>query len=244
MVAGGTPISRSRVMPPARPTTTASTTTPKRSSRARTPAMPPLSPNANVPARLRASSSMGSTPGSTAASGARGKPDGRQHDRAGACLEYRAVCAAAEHPGLEAVGGGGNTDPGLPGNRQRVHVGAQHHCRPLAVALLLHRELGMVAGIVVQPLQIARVRVHRSSAASISLISRYGVTAMAAPSPPIFRIIVDRVSTLPLRSRRDCRVLSFVAGEPSILVWKFRQRPLASRLGRDQRVLGCRVDGS
>ena len=47
-------------MPPASPTTTASTTTPKASRRALTPAIPPLSPNTNVPARLRTSRSVGS----------------------------------------------------------------------------------------------------------------------------------------------------------------------------------------
>src|SRR5215207_4882922 len=81
MVAGGTPISRSRVIPPARPTTTASTTTPKRSSRSRTPAMPPLSPNANVPARLRTSSSMGLKPGTMAGRGLRGEPGGHGRDK-------------------------------------------------------------------------------------------------------------------------------------------------------------------
>src|SRR3954452_13868726 len=55
-------MSRSRVMPPASPTTAASTTTPKRSSFARTAASPPLRPKTNVPARFRTRISVGSKP--------------------------------------------------------------------------------------------------------------------------------------------------------------------------------------
>src|SRR5579884_3595565 len=53
------------MVPPAIPTTTASTTAPDRSSRLRTPAMPPLRPNTKVPTRLRTSRSVGSNPGSS-----------------------------------------------------------------------------------------------------------------------------------------------------------------------------------
>src|SRR3954468_11580751 len=52
-------------MPPARPTTPASTTMPNRSSLARTAARPPLSPKMNVPARLSARISVGSKPRGT-----------------------------------------------------------------------------------------------------------------------------------------------------------------------------------
>src|SRR4051812_3020500 len=49
-------------MPPASATTPESTTTPKRSSRARTAAKPPLRPKMNVPARLRTRISVGLKP--------------------------------------------------------------------------------------------------------------------------------------------------------------------------------------
>src|SRR3954454_21978722 len=49
-------------MPPARPTTAESTTTPKRSRRPRTAASPPLSPKTNVPTRLSPRISVGSNP--------------------------------------------------------------------------------------------------------------------------------------------------------------------------------------
>src|SRR5581483_11710652 len=59
------PMRTSRVIPPASPTTMASTMTPKMSSSACTAANPPLSPKTNVPARLRTSSTVGSKPCST-----------------------------------------------------------------------------------------------------------------------------------------------------------------------------------
>src|SRR3954454_16330409 len=55
----------SLVIPPARPTTAASTTTPNRSSFARTAASPPLRPKTNVPARLRTRMSVGLKPTGT-----------------------------------------------------------------------------------------------------------------------------------------------------------------------------------
>src|SRR4051794_7952957 len=55
-------------MPPASPTTPASTTTPKKSSLARTAASPPLRPKTNVPARLRTRMSVGSKPCGTSIS--------------------------------------------------------------------------------------------------------------------------------------------------------------------------------
>src|ERR1700748_1684402 len=62
-VDGGRPISRSRVIPPASPTTAASTSTPNGSSRARTPASPPVMPNTNVPHRLGTRIAVGADPG-------------------------------------------------------------------------------------------------------------------------------------------------------------------------------------
>src|SRR5215212_8655228 len=50
------------MMPPANATTPARTTTPNRSSFARTAASPPLRPKTNVPPRLRARMSVGSKP--------------------------------------------------------------------------------------------------------------------------------------------------------------------------------------
>src|SRR5579872_4029959 len=73
-VAGGVPINRSRIVPPAMPTTTASTTAPKMSSLTRTPAMPPLRPNTNVPTRLRTSRKVGSNPRSRGGSTVRSIP--------------------------------------------------------------------------------------------------------------------------------------------------------------------------
>src|SRR3954469_18781807 len=55
----------SLVIPPASPTTAASTTTPNRSSFARTAASPPLRPKTNVPARLRTRMSGGLKPTGT-----------------------------------------------------------------------------------------------------------------------------------------------------------------------------------
>src|SRR5947199_298377 len=57
------------MMPPAIPTTAASTTTPNRSSFARTAARPPLRPNTNVPARFSARISVGSKPCGTSIAG-------------------------------------------------------------------------------------------------------------------------------------------------------------------------------
>src|SRR5690349_23969769 len=58
-------MSTSLTTPPANPTTAASTTTPNRSSLARTAANPPLRPNTNVPARLRTRISVGLKPSGT-----------------------------------------------------------------------------------------------------------------------------------------------------------------------------------
>src|SRR4051794_16127410 len=73
-------------MPPASPTTAASTTTPKRSSRARTAASPPLIPKMNVPARLRTRISVGSKP--------RGTSTVRQHVRRRATVSPPVSAAA------------------------------------------------------------------------------------------------------------------------------------------------------
>src|SRR3954453_1279052 len=60
--------------PPANPTTPASTTTPKRSSFARTAASPPLRPKTNVPARFSARISVGSKPCGASMGRAAGPP--------------------------------------------------------------------------------------------------------------------------------------------------------------------------
>src|SRR5258708_6692441 len=60
MDAGGTaPISRSRAMPPATPAAQATTSTPNRSKRRRTPLVAPLTANTKVAPRSIASKSMG-----------------------------------------------------------------------------------------------------------------------------------------------------------------------------------------
>src|SRR3954451_17246482 len=64
-------------MPPANPTTAASTTTPNRSSLARTAASAPLRPKTNVPARLRTRMSVGSKPCGTSIDAKHGPTRGR-----------------------------------------------------------------------------------------------------------------------------------------------------------------------
>src|SRR6185312_14908716 len=112
------------MIPPASPTTAASTTAPKMSSPRRTAAMPPLIPNTNVPARLSTRISVGEKPLSNgrAPRALCRQPSARsRHERLYAGLERR-----VDHRGeLGVVVGGQLAEPPLAlGLGVRVRIDA------------------------------------------------------------------------------------------------------------------------
>src|SRR5690348_3621576 len=87
-------MSTSLMTPPANPTTAARTTTPNRSSVARTAANPPLRPNTNVPARLRTRISVGLKPSGTSI-GTQRMPLALEREQAGPVRQETVVTTGA-----------------------------------------------------------------------------------------------------------------------------------------------------